>query len=77
MAVSYKKLFKLLIDNDLKKTEFAEKVGISQNTMAKFSKGEYVSMEVLVKVCTFFCCTFDDIVEIVPATVDTNATVSA
>ena len=65
MTVSYKKLFKLLIDKDLKKTEFAEKVGISQNTMAKFSKGEFVSMEVLTRICLYFHCTFDDIVEIV------------
>ena len=40
MDVSYKKLFKLLIDKDLKKTEFAKKVGIGQNTLAKLSKTE-------------------------------------
>ena len=40
MDVSYKKLFKLLIDKDLKKTEFAKKVGIGQNTLDKLSKNE-------------------------------------
>lgn len=65
MDVSYKKLFKLLIDKDLKKTEFAKKVGIGQNTLAKLSKNEYVSMEVLVRICKGLECTFDDIVEIV------------
>lgn len=66
MSVSYKKLFKLLIDNNLKKTEFASKVGISQNTMAKFSKGEYVSMEVMVKICQYFECKIDDILDMIP-----------
>lgn len=66
MDVSYKKLFKLLIDNDLKKTEFAANAGISQNTMAKMSKGRYVSMEILVKICRYFNCSLDEIVEILP-----------
>lgn len=66
MDVSYKKLFKLLIDNDLKKTEFAANAGISQNTMAKMSKGQYVSMEILVKICRYFNCSLDEIVEILP-----------
>lgn len=65
MDVSYKKLFKMLIDEDLKKTEFAKKVGIGQNTLAKLSKNEYVSMEVLVKICRGMNCTLDDIVEII------------
>lgn len=65
MNVSYKKLFKLLIDKEIKKTVFAKNANISQNTLAKLSKNEYVSMEVLVKICTYLNCTFDDIVEIV------------
>ena len=48
MKISYKPLFKLLIDKDLKKTEFAKKVGIGQNTLAKLSKNENVSMVVMV-----------------------------
>lgn len=66
MDVSYKKLFKLLIDKDLKKTEFAKKVGIGQNTLAKLSKNEYVSMEVLVRICRGLECALDDICEIMP-----------
>lgn len=65
MDVCYNKLFKLLIDKGWKKMEFAQKAGISQNTMAKISKNQYVSMEVLVKMCRTLECTFDDIVEII------------
>ena len=65
MQVSYKKLFKLLIDNDLKKTEFAKKIGIGQNTLAKLSKNEYVSMEVLAKICQGLNCKIEDIVEFI------------
>ena len=49
MKVSYKKLFKLLIDKEMKKTEFAKKIGIGQNTLEKLSKNENVSMEILIK----------------------------
>lgn len=66
MDVCYNKLFKLLIDKGLKKTVFAKKVGISQNTLAKFSKNEYVSMEILVKVCRGLECTPNDILDILP-----------
>lgn len=66
MNVCYKRLFKLLIDRDLKKTVFAKNAGISQNTMAKLSKNEYVSMEVLVKICRYLQCSLDDIIEILP-----------
>lgn len=63
--VSYKKLFKLLIDKDLKKTEFASNAGISQNTLARMGKGQFISMELLVRICKYLDCTFDDVVEIV------------
>ena len=65
MKVSYKKLFKLLIDNDMKKTEFAKKIGIGQNTLAKLSKNENVSMDVLIKICEGLDCRIEDIVEFV------------
>ena len=64
MNVCYNKLFKLLIDKNLKKTDFAKMVGISQNTLAKLSKNEFVSMEVLVKICRGLNCTVDDILDI-------------
>ena len=67
MAASYKKLFKLLIDRDMKKKELAEKAGISIATITKMGKdGAVVSSDVLVKICTALECTMDDIVEIVP-----------
>ncbi len=64
MAASYKKLFKLLIDRDMK--ELAEKAGISIATITKMGKdGAVVSSEVLVKICSALDCTMDDIVEII------------
>ena len=67
MAASYKRLFKLLIDRDMKKKELAEKAGISIATITKMGKdGAGVSSEVLVKICTALGCTVDDIMEIVP-----------
>ena len=64
MDICYNKLFKLLIDKGLRKMEFAKNAGLSQNTMAKLSKNQYVSMKVLVKICKNLNCTLDDIVEI-------------
>lgn len=67
MAASYKKLFKLLIDREMKKKDLAEVAGISIATITKMGKdGAVVSSEVLVKICTALDCTMDDIVEIVP-----------
>ena len=66
MDVSYKRLFKILIEKDLKKTEFAKLIGIGQNTLAKLSKNEYVSMEVLVKICIGLDCSIEEIMEILP-----------
>lgn len=67
MAASYKKLFKLLIDRDMKKKELAEKAGISIATITKMGKdGAVVSSEILVKICSALGCTMDDIVEIIP-----------
>ena len=67
MAASYKKLFKLLIDRDMKKKELAEKAGISIANITKMGKDEStVSSNVLVKICTALDCIMDDIIEIVP-----------
>lgn len=66
MDVCYNKLFKLLIDKGLKKTEFGKKAGISANTLAKLSKNETVSMDVLIKICRSLDCSIDDIVDILP-----------
>ena len=67
MAASYKKLFKLLIDREMKNKELAAKAGISPATLAKMKKdGATVSSDVLVKICTALECKIEDIVEIVP-----------
>lgn len=68
MAASYKKLFKLLIDREMKSKDLAAKAGISQATLAKMKKdGATVSSDVLVKICTALNCTVDEIMEIVPS----------
>ena len=64
MAVSYKKLWKLLIDYDMKKKDLAEKANISGYTIAKMSKGESVTTDTLVKICKALDCNIDDIMEI-------------
>lgn len=66
MAASYKKLFKLLIDRDMKKKELAEKASVSIATITKMGKdGAVVSSDVLVRICTALECKMDDIVEII------------
>jgi DNA-binding Xre family transcriptional regulator len=72
MDVCYNKLFKLLIDKSMKKTEFRKAVGISQNTLAKLSNNENVSMNVLVKICRTLNCTVDDILDITPSQNDVH-----
>ena len=68
MAASYKKLFKMLIDREMKSKDLAAKAGISPATLAKMKKdGATVSSDVLVKICTALECTLDDIVDIVPS----------
>ena len=62
MAVSYKKLWKLLIDKDMMKKELAQKANVSNYTLAKMNKGEYVSMESLHKICKALKCDIGDIV---------------
>jgi len=66
MAVSYKKLWKLLIDKEIKKKDLSAMAGVSPATITKMGKGGHVTTEVLVKICTTLDCTIDDIMEIVP-----------
>lgn len=68
MAVSYKKLFKLMIDQDVKKKELHEKTGLSYSTLLKLENGQNVQVSVLERICKTMNCTFDDIAEIVPET---------
>lgn len=67
MAASYKKLFKLLIDREMKKKDLAQAAGISIATITKMGKdGAVVSSDVLVKICSALGCSMDEIVEIIP-----------
>lgn len=66
MGVSYKKLWKLLIDKDMKKKDLQSSAGISWTSVTKMSKGETVSMEVLMKVCKALNCDVGDIIELIP-----------
>ena len=67
MAASYKKLFKLMIDREIKSKDLAVMAGVSPTTLAKMKKdGATVSSDVLVKICTALECTVDEIMEIVP-----------
>ena len=66
MAVSYKKLWKLLIDKDMKKKDLCARAGISSASVTKMGKNGHVTTEVLLKICTALECGVDDIMEIVP-----------
>lgn len=62
--ISYNRLWKLLIDKGIKKTQLKSLAGVSTNVIAKLGKNEPVSMETLAKICTALECGLDDIVEI-------------
>ena len=66
MQVSYKKLWKILIDKDMKKKDLQEKAEISWASVTKLSKGETVSMDVLMKVCKALDCNAGDIMDFIP-----------
>ena len=65
MAVSYKRLWKLLIDKDMKKKDLAELAKLSSYTINKLNRGDNVNTDTLVKICAVLNCTFDDIMEMV------------
>lgn len=65
MSISYKKLWKLLIDRDMKKKDLREAAGISTASMAKLGKNENVNTDILIKVCKALNCDISDIMEIV------------
>ncbi len=67
MAASYKRLFKLLIDREMKSKDLASKAHVSVATLAKMKKdGASVNSDILVRICTALDCTLDDIMEIIP-----------
>jgi DNA-binding Xre family transcriptional regulator len=72
LKVSYKKLWKLLIDREINKKTLASMANISGATITKLAKCESVNMEMLVRICTALKCDLHDIVEIVPDDADTD-----
>lgn len=64
MAVSYNKLWKLLIDKNMKKKELGAAAGISNSLIAKLGKNENVTVDVLVRICSALDCGIEDILEI-------------
>lgn len=66
MAISYKKLFKLLIDRDLKKKDLRDMTGISYATLHKLERGENMMTDVLNNICTALKCDLGDIAEVIP-----------
>ncbi|MEG2148801.1 MAG: helix-turn-helix transcriptional regulator [Clostridiales bacterium] len=65
MSVSYKKLWMLILERDMKKTEVRIAAGISPSTFSKMNRNEYVAMEVLVKLCKVLNCNIGDIVDVI------------
>jgi putative transcriptional regulator len=65
VAISYNKLWKLLIDNHMKKKDLKEMAEVSAGTMAKIGKSETVSLDVLIKICKVLQCDIGDIIEII------------
>ena len=65
MSISYKPLWRLLLEKDMKKLELRDLVGMSNNTLARLGKNEGVSMDVLERICVSLDCRIEDIVEFV------------
>lgn len=66
MSVSYNKLWKLLIDHKMNKSDLGKAAKMSPNTIAKLGKNETVSLDILVRICEVLNCDIGDIVEVVP-----------
>ncbi|MBE7084371.1 MAG: helix-turn-helix transcriptional regulator [Clostridiales bacterium] len=66
MAVNYNKLWKLLIDNNMKKTDLRVKADIGTATLAKLGKNQPVSMDVILRICAVFSCNIADVMDVVP-----------
>ena len=66
MAISYNRLWKLMIDKKINKTRLRQEAGITSNAMTNMGKDMPVSVEVLAKICRVLDCTLDDIVDVLP-----------
>ena len=62
--ISYKPLFRLLLEKDMTKTQLRTEVGFSTATLAKLSKGEYISLETIENICKYLNCKIEDVIEI-------------
>lgn len=71
-TISYKKLWKLLIDKDMLKKDLAQKAKISPTSIAKLSKNENVNTEILQKICNALNCDIYDIMEMIEISLDTE-----
>lgn len=65
MAISYNRLWKLLIDRKMKKKDLVETAGVSWSTIVKMGRNEHVSTDILVKICSALECEIDEVMEIV------------
>ena len=65
MQISYKKLHKLLIDNQMKMSDLKRAINIGSNTLTKINKNEPVSLEILMRICKVFHCDIGDICEVI------------
>ncbi len=66
MGVSYKKLWKLLIDRDMKKKELCKAADVSASSVAKMGRGETISMDVIVRICHALECNIGDVMDVIP-----------
>ena len=64
--ISYKPLFKLLLEKDMTKTQLREEIGFITSTLAKMSKGEYISLEIVGNICQHLNCKVEEVIEILP-----------
>ena len=74
MAISYKRLFKLMIDKNMKKKDLRTLTGVSYSTLLKMENGEYVSLDVLDRICRSLQCQLSDIAEVIPDVCPDNRT---
>lgn len=65
MLISYNKLWKLIIDKGITKVQLRETAGISASTFSKMNKNEYVSLEIIVRICNVLTCDIGDIVQVI------------
>ena len=70
MAVSYNRLFKLMIDRKMRKKDLCELAGVSTSTMSKMGRDEIVSLEVIDRICQKLNCNVEDVLEILPDSPD-------